>query len=49
VTGADVEELNADLVALWYASSSSLRSTPDTFSSATASAPKALHAAHGLD
>lgn len=48
MTGADVEQLNADLVALGYASSSSLSPTSDTFSSVTASALDALQAAVGL-
>jgi hypothetical protein len=47
MTGADVAELNADLVALGYASTS-LRSTSFVFSTATATALKKLQTALGV-
>jgi hypothetical protein len=49
MTGADVAQLNADLVALGYATSSQLDPTSDVFSAATASALEALQAALGVD
>ncbi len=47
-TGPDVAELNADLVALGYASSSQLRPRSAVFGSATATALMKLQAAVGL-
>jgi hypothetical protein len=49
MTGSDVTELNADLVALGYASSSQLSPTSDYFSSETANALEKLQAALGVD
>jgi peptidoglycan hydrolase-like protein with peptidoglycan-binding domain len=48
MTGSDVAELNRDLVALGYASSSELRPTSASFGSATTAAVKKLQAAVGL-
>jgi hypothetical protein len=48
MTGADVAQLNADLVALGYATSSQLDPTSDVFSSATATALKKLQGDLGL-
>jgi hypothetical protein len=47
-TGADVTQLNADLVALGYATSSQLDPSSNVFSSATASALEQLQAALGM-
>ena len=47
-TGADVAELNADLVALGYASSDQLSPTSATFGSATATALEKFEAALGV-
>lgn len=47
MTGPDVQELNADLVALGYASSAELSPTSDSFTAATASALESLQAALG--
>jgi hypothetical protein len=47
-TGPDVAELNADLVALGYATPSQLRRTSASFGLATTTAVKKLHAAMGL-
>jgi hypothetical protein len=47
-SGPDVAELNADLVALGYASSSQLRPRSAFFGSATTAAVEKLHAALGL-
>jgi hypothetical protein len=49
VTGADVRQLNAALVALGYASSDDLDPTSDEFSWATKAAVKKLQAALGVD
>jgi hypothetical protein len=49
MTGADVAELNADLVALGDATASQLDPTSDTFSAATVSALEKLQAALGVD
>jgi hypothetical protein len=48
MTGADVAQLNADLVALGYATSSQLDPTSDVFSSATATALKKLQGDLGV-
>jgi hypothetical protein len=48
LTGADVEELNADLVALGYATSAVLSPTSDYFSAATTAALEKLQAAVGV-
>lgn len=48
VAGPDVEELNADLVALGYASSSQLNPASDEFGSATKTALEALQAHLGV-
>ncbi len=48
MTGADVQELNAALVALGYAASSQLTPTSDYFGSATTSALEKLQAALGV-
>ncbi|MGH9126968.1 MAG: peptidoglycan-binding protein [Acidimicrobiales bacterium] len=48
MTGADVAELNADLVALGYANSSQLSPTSSYFGSATATALEKLQAALGV-
>ena len=48
-TGADVAELNADLVALGYAPPTQVRSTSASFGSATATALKKLQAVLGED
>jgi hypothetical protein len=48
MTGADVAELNADLVALGYASASQLSRTSSTFGSATVTALEKLQAAVGM-
>jgi hypothetical protein len=48
MTGADVTQLNADLVALGYATSSGLSPNSDTFTSATATAVEKLQAAIGI-
>src|SRR5262249_39214118 len=48
MTGPDVAELNADLVALGYATSSQLDPTSDVFSSATATALKKLQGDLGV-
>lgn len=48
MTGPGVAELNTDLVALGYASSAQLRSTPRTFGSATTAAVEKLQAALGM-
>lgn len=47
-TGADVKQLNADLVALGYATSSQIDPTSDTFSWETKTAVEALQAAMGV-
>ncbi len=47
-TGADVAELNADLVALGYATSGQLGPTPTSFTSATTTAVEKLQAALGM-
>ena len=47
-TGADVAELNADLVGLGYATSAQLSPTSDSFGSATTTAVQKLQAALGL-
>jgi hypothetical protein len=47
-TGADVAELNADLVALGYATSTQLDSASASFESATATALEKLQAARGM-
>ena len=48
-TGADVAELNADLVALGYATAAQLSATSSFFGSATATAVEKLQAALGSD
>jgi hypothetical protein len=48
LTGADVQELNADLVALGYATSAQLSPTSDYFGSATTTALEKLQAAVGV-
>jgi Putative peptidoglycan binding domain len=48
MSGVDVQQLNADLVALGYATSSELDPTSDEFSSATKSALKKLQAGLGI-
>ena len=48
MTGADVTELNADLVALGYATVAEIPDGADTFTSATATALKKLQATLGL-
>jgi Putative peptidoglycan binding domain len=48
MTGADVAQLNADLVALGYATSSQLDPTSDVFSSATVTALKKLQGDLGV-
>jgi hypothetical protein len=48
MTGADVAELNADLVALGYATSSQLSRTSSSFGSATVTALEKLQAAVGM-
>lgn len=48
ITGADVTELNADLVALGYATAAEIPAGTDTFTSATATALKKLQATLGL-
>jgi hypothetical protein len=48
LTGADVSELNADLVSLGYASSSELSPTSDTFGAATTTALEKLEVALGV-
>jgi hypothetical protein len=48
LTGADVAELNADLVTLGYATSSELSPTSDTFAAATTTALEKLEAALGV-
>jgi hypothetical protein len=48
-TGADVEELNAALVALGYATSAQLSPTSDTFGSATVTALEKLQKKLGVD
>jgi putative peptidoglycan binding protein len=48
MSGVDVQQLNADLVALGYATSSELDPTSDEFSSATKSALKKLQADLGI-
>jgi hypothetical protein len=47
-SGLDVQELNADLVSLGYATSSELSPTSDTFGSATTTALEKLEAALGV-
>jgi hypothetical protein len=47
-TGPDVAELNADLVALGYASSAELHPSPGSFGSATTTALKKLQATLGM-
>lgn len=47
-SGSDVEELNADLVSLGYATSSELSPTSDSFNSATTTALEKLQAALGV-
>jgi hypothetical protein len=49
LTGDDVQQLNAALVALGYAASDELDPTSDTFSSATRTAVKKLQVALGAD
>jgi hypothetical protein len=48
MTGADVTELNADLVALGYATAAEIPAGTDTFTSATAAALKKLQATLGM-
>ena len=48
MTGADVTELNADLVALGYATAAEIPAGTDTFTSATATALKKLQATLGM-
>lgn len=48
MTGPDVQQLNADLVALGYAAKSDLDPSSDNFSSATATALEKLQSDHGL-
>ena len=48
MTGADIEELNADLVALGYVTSTELNPTSDTFTSATTTGVKKLQAVVGV-
>ena len=48
MTGRDVQELNADLVALGYATPAALSRTSSSFGSATTTAVEKLQAAHGL-
>jgi len=47
--GADVRQLNAELVALGYANKSSLSPTSETYSSATVAAVKKLQKKYGLE
>jgi hypothetical protein len=48
MTGADVTELNADLVALGYATAAEMPAGTDSFTAATATALKKLQAALGM-
>lgn len=48
VTGTDVAELNADLVALGYATSAEIPAGTDSYTSATLAAVEKLQAAHGF-